>query len=240
MESEGKERGCVVEEHAPILHFHPREGEFCCYPSDAEEVYSKFHQRWDEFNRDVSPSQLNQATPCYYELWQDESMTQIRYWIWYNYNRFPGAPFGLGDHIGDWEHVEVRIYHKQHRGTLWLLSNHLDYRLAAIPEGFTLPQRKSRTPILDKNHIHVWSALGSHAHYTSPDSEPRCYARILCDKVKDGGEIWNTWHTLKPLGKTNFHTFTGRWGNSGSPRSPSNPYNNRWRNAPNLVPEYTE
>jgi hypothetical protein len=91
-------------------------------------------------------------------------------------------------------------------------------------------------PILDGTHLHVWVALGSHAHYPAPDSKPRCYARIFCDKIKDGGAIWNTHMSLKSMDKVNFRNFTGRWGDEKAPRGPANEYNNRWRNAPDSEP----
>ncbi len=91
-------------------------------------------------------------------------------------------------------------------------------------------------PILDGTHLHVWVALGSHAHYPAPDSKPRCYARIFCDKIKDGGPIWNTQSALKSMDDVNFRNFTGRWGDEKAPRGPANEYNNRWRNAPDSKP----
>ena len=66
---------------APILHFHPEEGPFCCFPSDAEETYAKFHEDWNKFVEDRSPKELVQNTPCYYEFWEDAGLTQIRYWF---------------------------------------------------------------------------------------------------------------------------------------------------------------
>jgi hypothetical protein len=67
---------------APIVHFHPEEGAFCCYPSDAEEVYEIFHEDWNLFVEDKSPKELIPSAPCYYEFWKDEKLTQIRYWFY--------------------------------------------------------------------------------------------------------------------------------------------------------------
>ena len=122
---------------APILHFHPEEGEFCCFPSDAEEVYATYHENWQQFTEDRSPTKLLPATPCYYEFWEDERLLQIRYWFWYRYNDFQGAPFNIGKHLGDWENVEVRLYESRRlEDAIWILSNHHEARLASQSKTF--------------------------------------------------------------------------------------------------------
>ncbi|TFG31429.1 hypothetical protein EU527_12435 [Candidatus Thorarchaeota archaeon] len=226
----------LVCDYAPILNFHPDEGDFCCFPSDAEEVYQKFHRDWTKFQEDRSPAAMIPTTPCYYETWNDDDMIQIRYWFWYRYNDFPKVPFGLGKHIGDWEHVEVRLYDgTSPRDAIWFLSNHLEARITSF--ALTIQNIHPETPLLDGTHVRVWVALGSHANYPSPMSAPRCYGKIICDRIQENGEIWYTEQGLKPLEETNFHDFKGRWGNEKSPRSPMNEYNNRWRNYPNIEPD---
>jgi len=220
---------------APILHFHPEEGSFCCFPSDAEETYATFQKDWYEFVEDRSPKELLPNTPCYYEFWEEAGLTQIRYWFWYRYNDFPGAPLNIGKHVGDWENVEVRLYgSSETEDAIWILSNHYEARLAGISR--TLQGFIREDPILTGTQIHVWSALGTHANYPSPKSKPRCYVRFFCDKIADGGAVWNTQEYLKLLDETNFSAFEGRWGDKKAPRGPANEYNNRWRNAPNHDP----
>lgn len=230
----------VVRDYAPILHFHPNEGSHCCYPSDAEEIYERYSMDWSLFEEDRTPSCLLASTPCYYELWNEKQMLQIRYWFWYRFNSFP-APGKRGDHLGDWEHIEVRLYNEpvDESIAIWLLSNHLTARLVSRPQGVILEGFVSETAILTGNHVHSWVALGSHAHYPSPSSRPQCYAKFFCDKIADAGERWKTWTNLIPLSETNFAEYTGRWGDSRAPRSPTSEYNNRWRNAPNLAPLQT-
>ncbi|MDF1539245.1 MAG: hypothetical protein P1Q69_10130 [Candidatus Thorarchaeota archaeon] len=225
----------MVKDYAPVLRFHPDEGSHCCYPSDAEETFAKFDGKWDTFTKDVSQKELNQHAPCYFEIWKDSDLTQIRYWFWYKYNHFPKAILGIGEHLGDWEHIEVRILSEDER--IWLLSNHLTARLAGDPSYLTLPEFKSEPPLLDGNQIHAWVALGSHAHYPSPKSDPYCYKRIFCDQIAPGGRRWDSSANLIDLSETNFFAYTGRWGDSRAPRGPTNEYNNRWRNAPNLRPK---
>jgi hypothetical protein len=222
----------LVIEYAPILHFHPDEGEYCCFPSDAEKIYERFQGDWVLFKEDKNPKSLDPSAPCYFETWEDDDLIQIRYWFWYNYNDFPGGLLGIGKHLGDWEHVEIRLF--RDLKSIWLLSNHLEARISTnhrIRTGHHIEK-----PTLENNHIHVWVALGSHANYASPNSKSRCYARILCDKIMDGGAIWQTEQNLKPLTETNFRSFEGRWGDEKAPRSPLNVYNNRWRNAHDIQP----
>ena len=225
----------IVRRFAPILHFHPKEGEFCCFPSDAEDIYEQFHEDWNLFVEDRQPKEFLPSTPCYYEFWEDEKLTQVRYWFWYRFNDFPGTTLSLGKHVGDWENVEVRLYGSTNlRDSIWVLSNHHEARLASLSK--TLQGFVREDAILDNEQINVWSALGTHANYPSPLSKPRCYARFFCDKIADGGSIWNTKENLKLMEKTNFCRFEGRWGDKKAPRGPANEYNNRWRNAPNHDP----
>ena len=225
----------LAKRFAPIVHFHPEEGEFCCFPSDAEETYAAFHENWNSFEEDRSPNDLLPSTPCFYEFWEDERLTQIRYWFWYRYNDFPGAPLNIGKHVGDWENVEVRFYGSTELAqTIWILSNHHEARLASLSR--TLQGFEREDANLSGEQINVWSALGTHANYPAPLSKPRCYFRFFCDKVAGGGTTWNTKESLKLMDETNFHAYQGRWGDKKAPRGPANEYNNRWRNAPNLEP----
>ena len=225
----------LVREFAPILHFHPEESVHCCFPSDAEKIYEANSKDWENFPISKTPKELDETAPCYYEIWLENRLVQIRYWFWYNYNDFPGTYFGLGDHLGDWEHVEVRLYKDRRiENAIWLVSNHLEARVASMH--WTLPGFEREDPILGGKHLHVWAALGSHANYPSPKSTPYCYAKIFCDKIMNNGPVWQTELNLKRLDDTNFRDFTGRWGDSKAPRSPRNEYNNRWRNAPDVEP----
>lgn len=225
----------LVKAYAPILHFHPEESTHCCFPADAEKIFETHQKDWSNFQITKAPKKLDTSIPCYYEIWTSKPMTQIRYWFWYNYNDFPGTHFGLGDHLGDWEHVEVRLYEGSGvQNAIWLVSNHASARMTSLT--MTLPDFELEPPTLDDAHLHVWVALGSHANYPSPDSTPRCYAKIFCDKIRDEGDVWHTENVLKKIDETNFRDFVGRWGDEKAPRSPRNSYNNRWRNAPDVTP----
>ncbi|MCF2136650.1 MAG: hypothetical protein K9W43_05340 [Candidatus Thorarchaeota archaeon] len=228
----------LVREFAPILHFHPREGTHCCFPSDAEEIYEQFHEDWSAFKRDLWPNVLDPSAPCYYETFEYSDWIQIRYWFWYRYNKFPYALPCKGLHLGDWEHIEVRIYPTLFDGVIiWLLSNHLTARLGSFPAGYTLPGFIPEDIVLDNYHVHAWVALGSHAHYPNPRSKPLSFLKIWRDLFEDGGVVWRTEDSLRPLKDTNFYEYTGRWGDKKAPRSPTNSYNGPWRSAPNVPPQ---
>ena len=174
-------------------------------------------------------------TPCYYEFWNDGDFFQIRYWFWYRCNEFPGAPLNRGTHLGDWENVEVRFFDSTDLSqAIWLFSNHTEARLASMTR--TMEGFERENPTLNDSRINVWVALGTHANYPSPQSRPKCFARVFCDKIADGGTIWETRTSLKHMEVTNFATYKGRWGDKKAPRGPANEYNNRWRNAPDLDP----
>jgi hypothetical protein len=227
-----------IRAYAPILHFHPLEGEYCCYPSDAEEILSKFGSDWTHFKEDPSPKTFQSDAPCYYEYWHDKDMFQAKYWFWYRFNRFPRDLIGIGKHKGDWEHVEVRHYlpESETPGTIWLLSNHLEARLVSYPGLYKLPGFVQEPISLTDNHVHVWVALGSHANFPSPNAPKRRILWFWKDITADGGEVWHTEPVLKSVDDTNFADYIGRWGNENSPRGPRNPYNNRTRNAPLVKP----
>ncbi|MFW9912800.1 MAG: hypothetical protein ACFFEU_10025 [Candidatus Thorarchaeota archaeon] len=227
-----------VRAYAPILHFHPREGEQCCYPSDAEEIFAKYGSDWTQFKDDASPKTFQPDAPCYYEYWLDEDMFQIKYWFWYRYNDFPGPPLGRGKHRGDWEHVEVRHYPPRSETlcTIWLLSTHLKALLVSYPGFCTLPGFTPEPISLTDKHVHVWVALGSHANFPSPNGPKKRIALIWRDSTANGGEEWHTERSLKLIDDTNFANYVGRWGNRRSPRGPRNPYNSRTRNAPLVEP----
>jgi hypothetical protein len=228
----------IVRAYAPILHFHPREGEHCCYPSDAEEIFSKYGSDWTQFMVDPSPKTLQPDAPCYYEYWLDEDMFQIKYWFWYRYNDFPRAPFNRGKHKGDWEHVEVRHYLPSSGTpcTIWFLSYHREAILVSFPSSYTFPEFIPEPITLTDNHIHVWVGLGSHANFPSPHGRKRRIALLWKDTTDDGGEVWYTEAVLKSIDDTNFADYEGRWGDGRSPVGPRNPCNNRTRNVPLVKP----
>jgi hypothetical protein len=99
-----------------------------------------------------------------------------------------------------------------------------------------LPECPTTRPTLTERQIHAWVALGSHANYPAPNSEPYCFARLWCDYIASEGPMWDTSSLLRPLDQAKFSEYEGRWGNRKSPRSPTNSYNNPWRNAPNHLP----
>jgi hypothetical protein len=227
-----------IRAYAPILHFHPQEGEHCCYPSGAEEIFSRFSSDWTQFREDLTPKTFHSDAPCYYEYWQDKDMFQAKYWFWYRFNRFPKDPFGIGRHKGDWEHVEIRHYMQgsETPGTIWLLSNHLEAILVSHPGFYTLPGFTPGPISLTDNHVHVWVALGSHAIFPSPYGPKKRIALLWKDITATGGEEWHTKGSLKSIDNTSFAKYVGRWGDNRSPRGPRNPYNNRSRNAPLVKP----
>ncbi len=186
---------------APFFHFHPEEGEHCCFPSSAETAYARIiGNRWGE---DRSPRQLLSGTPCYVER-TDETVAipeRVRFWLWYNFNAFPGAPFGIGEHLGDWESIVV--YLRAGKPVVWALSNHTTARVLEPRYAFTVSDR-----------VRVWVAKGSHAHYEASAPASPGPPGPLKDRVRDGGPTLDAAPTLLDVSQTSFGRahFSGDWG----------------------------
>ncbi len=188
-----------MQQDAPILCFHPREGPFCCYPSAAEPAYQKIMA--GQFHEDMTPKKLDPQTPCYFQYWigtqNGQTVERKKYWIWYNFNKFSSCE-PLGWHEGDWENIEVILYNGVVK--FYWLSNHEKF-IAITPE-----QAK-----LKDGHVIAYVARGSHAHYPSLSS-PMYEVMGLSDCVGNG-QTWDTRSSLIPLSSTPFADFQGKWGN---------------------------
>lgn len=188
----------LAQKHAPIVHFHPEEGSFCCFPSDAEPAYEMVKAGWQAYPK--TPKVLERF-PCYHRVSLDtpKGITRIQYWLWYNYDNFP-APLNIpriGDHFGDWEHFEVVLQNDV--PFCYFLSNHTG-ALRFHPEGLNLST---------DGRAHIWVAKGSHAHYESPAP----HHKWPFDEIADGGQVADTQiFLIDILGTTFFKdNFTGDW-----------------------------
>jgi hypothetical protein len=200
----------IVRQHAPILHFHPREGRQCCFPGDAEVAYKLI--RAGRFREIRQPKSLDANVPCYfqysYNLRQPgvgPTVSRIKYWFWYTFNDFPEGPDPYGHHEGDWESLEVILLDgKPH---CYLLSNH-HTRLPIWPV-----QGHFRN-----GRIQLWVANGSHALYPDPNSTVFKYSILwhrFQDQIIGGGPVWDTRSHLVDMASTTFgkERYTGVWGN---------------------------
>jgi hypothetical protein len=189
----------IVRKYAPALHFHPKEGKHCCFPSSAEDAYPR--ARIGKTGEYRFPKELNENAPCYYEAFHTLRGFRIKYWFWYNYNDYPSGPKFLGCHPGDWEYME--IYFDKGKPYQYNFSNHNGTRNKNLNE----------VKIIN-NHVQVWCGMGSHANYEAP--RPLNISSVLgfSDKVADGGSVWHTENNLVNVMNTNFgkDKYVGDWG----------------------------
>src|SRR4051794_23834349 len=91
---------------APMLHFHPDEAQFCCFPSSAEAALD-LARMW-RVGEHRAPKTLTPPPPAYVQAGIDQGqLTRLKFWFWYRFNDFPQGPGPIGSHPGDWESVEV-------------------------------------------------------------------------------------------------------------------------------------
>ena len=208
----------LARQHAPFLVFHPEEGKFCCYPSDAVEAYTLWVSKGSDIpeNLQQMPKTLDQNAPCYFQYWEGKCQTpqgkkllqRIKYWFWYRFNRVPNSG-GIGNHLGDWEHAEVILLDK--KPAVYILSCHELRRY--IPPEFAQ---------LSNDRIKVWPGKGTHANYES-HKPAKPYKKVILeaftwqDVLADGGEIWDTSKNLVAINKTPFANYRGHWWDPDSP-----------------------
>lgn len=160
----------------------------------------------------------------------DGITTDLVYWMFYPYNNGKRVCVGLyvpligcvggystfGNHVGDWEHVTVRLVNMV--PTQILLSQHDGG--ATFNWGDSRVQMRGTHPVL-------YAATGSHGLYH--DTGRHTYNRLPNgDTLNDdtsAGIAWNTWSNLveiqgMPLGQytgnLSWLNFAGRWGNPKS------------------------
>jgi hypothetical protein len=195
----------TVAKFAPQLHFHPSEGNQCCYPSSAEIAYPR--AKIGQTGEHRIPKNLEHYAPCYYEAFGSEDAFRIKYWFWYNYNDFPQGPDHLiffdlpGSHPGDWEYIQIFFLN----GTPYQynFSNHKGARM-----------KKPHEVSVVNNLLQVWVGNGSHANYESPNPTNIASYYGFSDEVKDGGSVWYTGNNLVFVLNTNFgiDNYLGDWG----------------------------
>ncbi len=227
--------------YAPKVYMHSDENYF---PSSVEWFLQYTHLEGDRYVTDqalgcdscTDPDFLNgtnvsQSTPPTYAMIvpKGNNVTDIVYWMFYPYNNGKRvcigwySPWGcvggystFGNHVGDWEHMTVRLENGQ--ASQVYLSQHSDGEIfnwgdAAI--GY------------EGTHPIVFSADGSHGLYS--DARRHVYQNLpngdfLADDTNYGLN-WDTWNNLQviqwsPVGEYQgdeaWLNFTGRWGNEKS------------------------
>jgi hypothetical protein len=114
-----------------------------------------------EYQRIMNPGEHY----CYYgRVVEQNGWTVLQYWFFYAFNNWRSAFFGVNDHEGDWESVNIYLYKTQDGEYVpeWVAYSSHDY------SGDDL-RRRWDDPELHKEGMHpvVYAGAGSHAGYFS-------------------------------------------------------------------------
>lgn len=172
-------------------------------------------------NGDPVPEDDQIRTPVSYRYVKGKFVT---YWFFYANNPAADAKArAIDNHEGDWEHLRVNL-------------NRSNYAVS-VTYGQHNCKDKVSTYAFDSGmlhmavgkHLDVYSARGSHASFTKPDSigkEGVCHGSLGVnqgwgDETKKGGSTWDTWNVpLQDVTLTPWWDFGGAWGKIGTPKIP--------------------
>jgi len=137
------------------------------------------------------PNRGRLSAPCYVNARSapgDSSAFDLQYWFFYPFNGREGRHI---THEGDWEHVTVRVTNTSEPRLIsaYLSAHGQDNGGWAFPDAETeIGPSLQLTP--GGNPI-AYSALGSHASYTSAGVHKQAWPKAG-DRTSDGGPIWIT------------------------------------------------
>lgn len=144
----------------------------------------------------------------------------------YNYGKIVlGMEFG--DHVGDWEHVTIRLAKFTYNGNTYVKPTMVSYPCHDFKNQYTW----SAVTKVNTTHVVAYSAQGSHGMWK--DSGSHVYKDIVIAKLTDEcsqGTAWDTWNSLETYAY-NAETHTGS--GLGTSTWPSY-FNNDYTNANSL------
>ena len=120
------------------------------------------------------------------------------YFFYYPYNRGKSVFDTIwGNHVGDWEHVTVRLWWFYDDQSGWLLQPTQIY-LPAHNFGFTY-EWDEIPKVNNTHHPIVYSAKGSHGIWLEPGEHKydSIGSQPLVDETNDSGASWDTWNYLE-------------------------------------------
>ena len=174
-----------------------------------------------------------------YSFWSEKTNNYIdlTYWEYAPYNlgkNILGIEFG--NHVGDWEHITVRLNKIVYNGTTYLKPDLVVYPYHT----FRRIYQWSFVNKVNDTHVIGYTAEGSHGMYKDSGNHP--YNGVLNDSTS-AGRAWDTWNSIETY---NFNPSTKHGtgiGSSNWPRqfSQDGSYANRpysiyqWGNADRIV-----
>ena len=145
----------------------------------------------DYFKGDLANAKL-------YSFWVDKGdYVDLTYWEFSPYN-WGKTVYGTeyGNHVGDWEHVTVRLYKFTQDGITYVKPNLtlLSYHAWMGKSSFNTMTK------VDGTHPVVYCANGSHGMYKSPGEHVYInYVVVVLSDVASQGAQWDTWNSLVTL-----------------------------------------
>jgi hypothetical protein len=175
--------------------------------------------------------------------WRGE-VADIIYFMYYPYNRGKSVAIWntvVGNHVGDWEHVSVRLTWQHDAARGWRLAPKEVYVSA---HDFGDMEDWNTMERVEDTHIVVYAAWGSHGFWVDPGShvyEDWYPLFTLADKCS-AGTAWDTWNLIEAfdynlqtgLGGSTWPLWMGAdFADPGPGPDPSDPANGsiyRWGN----------
>ncbi|WP_375461417.1 Vps62-related protein [uncultured Enterovirga sp.] len=240
----GLDHRTVTEAFAPRIYLHPNEEWFPSSVSFFEQYATKNGNHYQTKQELSEPStwdwngafgqKPDQASVPVYAFIVDgkkegnETFTDIVYFTFYPYNRGKEILDTMwGNHVGDWEHVTVRLSQTPENGR-WRYTP-VKVSFSSHDFNLILPWGSPSLLMTEEGRLVAFSAKGSHGLY--PRRGRYVYKEIpvlgkLIDEM-DRGSAWDTWKNVVTISK-----FGGSWRCAG-PGGRINPDDcARWLNYP--------
>jgi hypothetical protein len=139
------------------------------------------------------------GTPVYYEY---APARYVTYWFFYGYSapagrlatRLKRGGVRSAGHEGDWEGISIKLDRQDAPVSVAYFAH--GEKVAPLP--WAMVKKLGGHPI-------VFSALGSHASYTTAGDQPNY-------DVTGGGPIWATWLLIADVRVQPWHGYGGAWG----------------------------
>ncbi len=146
-----------------------------------------------------SPSNKNVPMYGFWVSDEDKKYCDLVYFFWYPYNRGKKVlNTTYGNHVGDWEHIILRMAWAYGTENQWDLNLESVYLSA---HDFAIAYHADSMSYVNNTHVKVYAAKGSHGLWKGPGDHR--YKKVpyvpfeyyLVDKCPDGGTNWDGWKT---------------------------------------------
>ena len=167
--------------------------------------------------RGFQPTDGKLSAPCYVNACfapDEPDAFDLQYWFFYPFNGRGGRHV---THEGDWEHITVRVTNAP---MPILIAAYVSAH--GMNNGGWVSRGDGELQVTDPGHPIIYSAIGSHASYTTAGVHKQRWPKPG-DRTRTGGPVWNTADDLvlveingqSPDGLEDAHPwlrYRGRWG----------------------------